>query len=601
MVLRTQTAVGTRVYDLSAFGGGASVFEKQRDENRRKKPNQQQRHQDVVLLQDYEFPVASNCVRVSADLNFVGATGVYPPQLRVYDVHGMGLKFQRGLDSEAIDLNFLNLDYSKIALLQRSRWIEIHAQGGRHHRLRIPSEGTCLTYLPWSATLCSSSSSNGSSSTNSSSKSSVYLLDLESGCFLEPWPCSSSIGFCCFHSELLPIVAVGETSGRVECFDARCGKAVALLRAGDRDVSITAGAFSPDSLEMAVGTSSGKCLLFDLRFPNPLLHFEHRNFAAVNTLQWLRPPSAAASAAAAPAPADVDNVPSASASPAVAPGSSMEAAASSASGSRRIASCDGVSIKVWSASASYSPSSAMAPLLASIEAPLVWENPVAPRNDKAEQQQLQRQKEQQQQRVVRFSSFTFYGDSGLVLASTDHKQMGAYFIPSIGLAPKWCPMLDSLTEELEEQQQAGDGTAAAAAASFASLQFLTEQQMEQLNAHQLIGTPLVTRYLHGYFIARELYDKLKAAAEPFAYEAYRQQKIKQRLEKKKTMRIQVRRKLPKTNAEFAEKLQKTLESTKVTGSKREKREAAVAAELLQDSRFSKLFSNPDFQLEQETQ
>lgn len=72
-------------------------------------------------------------------------------------------------------------------------------------------------------------------------------------------------------------------------------------------------------------------------------------------------------------------------------------------------------------------------------------------------------------------------------------------------------MLDGITEELEEQQQSGDGSAAAAAASFSSLQFLTEQQMQQLNAQQLIGTPLVTRYLHGYFIARELYDQLKAS------------------------------------------------------------------------------------------
>jgi len=27
--------------------------------------------------------------------------------------------------------------------------------------------------------------------------------------------------------------------------------------------------------------------------------------------------------------------------------------------------------------------------------------------------------------------------------------MGAYFIPSIGQAPKWIPFLDNITEELE--------------------------------------------------------------------------------------------------------------------------------------------------------
>lgn len=194
--------------------------------------------------------------------------------------------------------------------------------------------------------------------------------------------------------------------------------------------SITAGAFSPDSLEMAVGTSGGKCLIFDLRSSRPLLQFEHRNFAAVNTLQWLRPPAATVSAAAA-----VED-PS-WAAPAKAAPTAVQDTAHTSSGGRRVASCDGVSIKVWSASAASCISGSNARLLASIEAPLVWENPVAPRNDKVEQQQLQRQKEQQQQRVVRFSSFTFYGDSGLVLASTDHRQMGAYFLPSIGLAPKY--------------------------------------------------------------------------------------------------------------------------------------------------------------------
>ena len=62
---------------------------------------------------------------------------MYTVQIRVYDVHGLGLKFQRGIDSEAIDMLFLSSDYSKFALLERARWIEIHAQGGRHHRVSV--------------------------------------------------------------------------------------------------------------------------------------------------------------------------------------------------------------------------------------------------------------------------------------------------------------------------------------------------------------------------------------------------------------------------------------------------------------------------------
>ena len=54
----------------------------------------------------------------------------------MYDVHGLGLKFKRGLDNEVIDFQFIGEDYKKFALLQNNRWIELHAQGGRHHRVR---------------------------------------------------------------------------------------------------------------------------------------------------------------------------------------------------------------------------------------------------------------------------------------------------------------------------------------------------------------------------------------------------------------------------------------------------------------------------------
>ena len=41
-------------------------------------------------------------------------------------------------------------------------------------------------------------------------------------------------------------------------------------------------------------------------------------------------------------------------------------------------------------------------------------------------------------------------DSGLIVAACDASRIQAYFVPSLGPAPRWCSFLESLTEELEE-------------------------------------------------------------------------------------------------------------------------------------------------------
>lgn len=40
--------------------------------------------------------------------------------------------------------------------------------------------------------------------------------------------------------------------------------------------------------------------------------------------------------------------------------------------------------------------------------------------------------------------------SGLFMLATDAQRVGAYFVPSLGPAPRWCSFLEGLTEELEE-------------------------------------------------------------------------------------------------------------------------------------------------------
>jgi len=40
--------------------------------------------------------------------------GTYKPRVRCYDVHQLSMKFERGLDSDVVQFQFLSEDYAKV-------------------------------------------------------------------------------------------------------------------------------------------------------------------------------------------------------------------------------------------------------------------------------------------------------------------------------------------------------------------------------------------------------------------------------------------------------------------------------------------------------
>jgi ribosome biogenesis protein ENP2 len=58
---------------------------------------------NVELLQQFEFSEASNRVRTTRDGHHVIATGTYKPQMRVWDLDRLALKFERHSDAENVD------------------------------------------------------------------------------------------------------------------------------------------------------------------------------------------------------------------------------------------------------------------------------------------------------------------------------------------------------------------------------------------------------------------------------------------------------------------------------------------------------------------
>lgn len=57
----------------------------------------------IELIQHFEFPEASNRIKCTHDGNHVIATGTYKPQMRVWDLDQLALKFERHTDIENVD------------------------------------------------------------------------------------------------------------------------------------------------------------------------------------------------------------------------------------------------------------------------------------------------------------------------------------------------------------------------------------------------------------------------------------------------------------------------------------------------------------------
>ncbi|GMP88540.1 hypothetical protein CsSME_00040498 [Camellia sinensis var. sinensis] len=94
--------------------------------------------QRVDLIQDLRFETATSRIKATPDGEYVIASGIYPPQVKVYELRELSLKFERHLISEIINFQVLADDYSKIAFLCADRSVCLHAKYGSHYSLRIP-------------------------------------------------------------------------------------------------------------------------------------------------------------------------------------------------------------------------------------------------------------------------------------------------------------------------------------------------------------------------------------------------------------------------------------------------------------------------------
>jgi len=501
-----------KVYNLSA---GKSLPQFLEDA---KKKNKSLRYDDdfrrrLDLLQDFEFQISSSRVRVSADGEYIAASGNYPPEIRLFETRELGLKCSRGLDHEIVDFLFLGDDYRKIAMLLDDRTIELHAQYGRHHRLRVPKAGRSLCFDSESCVLFVGGTGPE-----------LMRLDLEAGTFLPPVQLKKIEevhGVCA--NPVLPIVSCAGDGGIVESYDLRDATKplqslqVCPVKAGAEHRShVTCCAFSESGMQFAAGTGAGVVRVYDVRSSRPVTERNHMNGYPIVSLAFHERGTG-----------DTNNL--------------------------LVGSADSKSVKVWDASSGV--------MAASVES------------------------------ASTINHLTFCPRSGLFFTANDTTRVGVYFVPALGLAPKWCSFLDNITEELEESTQK---------TTYEDYHFVTQEDLEGLGAGELVGTKFLQPYMHGYFMNNQLHGKLKAAANPFAFEEYKKQRTVDKLEAKRTMRTKVKKGKVEVNKDLHQKLQVNVDEADLEGvSKKRRATGEKAKSLLADDRFQALFADPDFAISEQ--
>jgi len=456
----------------------------------------------------------------------------------------MGMKFERYIDADPVDMQMLGEDFGKLAILTADRSLSFHAPYGHHHTIRIPSFGRALSYEQTTCDLLVPASAGQ-----------VYRFDLEEGRFKSPFNCTSG-GTCIAVSPTHPLSAVGCEDGIVRCFDNRVSEQKPIAAIDIAAATDGMGFHNPDDLmsslpgeltsihidsagmNMVCGTKSGCVPLYDMRSSKPLHIKEHQNGLPIHTVLFHK-------------------------------------------GSNSVISSDAKLIKIWHVNHSQ-----VGEVIANIES------------------------------KVNLTHLTVSGDtkdpsahnSGLLLCASEDPRMQAYYCPALGAAPRWCSFLDTITEELEEEnlvrqaQGLDDANSNSNQPTIQSVyedyKFVSREEVENLGISNLVGTNLLRAYMHGYFISASLYSKVRAVANPFEYEQYRKRKIKQQIEDKQASRISAKfskrardRLVPKVNADFAQRLNEKAKATK-------NEVAASAKSVLSDARFSLLFQNPDFHIDE---
>mmetsp|Transcript_19112 Transcript_19112/g.38996 ORF Transcript_19112/g.38996 Transcript_19112/m.38996 type:complete len:388 (-) Transcript_19112:4102-5265(-) len=233
------------------------------------------------LIPEFYFPNVIQKTKETKDSNFLVASGLYPPQIKCFDLDKLSLKFLRHLDYEILDFQILSSDWKKIVLLRNDRYIEFHSKSGCHYQLKLPSFCQDLTLDPESSILYIPSVT-----------SEIFRLDLSEGKFLSPIKDNSSCFLSCSGiSPVSSLLAFGDSLGVTRFWDPRVLK---------KPIGKTSGGYFTQKIKNAVSTirfdenfsytcyighKLGQTLIYDLRSFIPIISKSTEACLPVNSIR----------------------------------------------------------------------------------------------------------------------------------------------------------------------------------------------------------------------------------------------------------------------------------------------------------------------------
>lgn len=522
----------------------------------------------IELIQGFEFPEASNRIKTTRDGHHAIATGTYKPQTRVWDLDELNLKFERHSDAENVDFIILSDDWTKIMHLQNDRTIELHTQGGFHYRTRIPRFGRSLAYHFPSCTALFSASGHE-----------IYRLNLEQGRFLSPLVLQDDDiqGVNCIDiNPAHHLLAFGvDGNGTVQFWDSRSRSSVGVLRVPTNRLlshtvrSTMPGVDNTDTLSIGITALASRSDGLSYAIGTSTGH------TLLYDIRSSRPFAIKDQGYGLP----IRNL--------------TWIEGGRLAGDGMVLSADKKVVKIWDRN---SPSSNFVS--------------ITPAND--------------------LNHIHHVPGSGLFLTANEGIQMGTYYVPALGPAPRWASFLENVTEEMEDSTTRN---------VYEDFKFVERNELKTLGLDHLIGTPALKPYMHGYFLSLHLYDTARVIANPFAYAEHREKLVKERMEKMAETRIRAKKgssvgtgtgvggEEVKVNKALAERIERELEKEKKKEDRRKKRRDAKGGDdedamdvdvdadadeekqtpsdlakptLLNDPRFKDLFLNPEFAVDETT-
>lgn len=555
----TFTATGTHTKLYTVNGGvapghtqpdwlGSTLTRAHRDKAKKKRKPIAPGTEGKSLIQDFDFPEASNKIKSTSDGRYMIATGTYKPRMKVFDLDELAMKFDRVTDSENIDFCTLSTDWTKTIHLQTDRTLDLHTQTASLYRVRIPKHGRALAYhFPSCDALCGGAGSE------------LWRLNLEQGRFLAPFQLSeevlgiNTIDINPVHGLISLGTETESGEGTIEFWDHRAraragrlslpcsslgGGPISTLATTQNSVPISVSALASrlDGLTIAVGTSSGHTLLYDLRAATPHTTKDQGYGLPIKKIEW--PTSIAASGFG--------------------------------QNEGFVATADSNVVKIWSRHTTEN---------------LVSVNPVSPIND-----------------------MHIYPESGLIFLANEASPMTGYFVPALGPAPKWCRFLENMTEEMEESKE----PAIYDDYKFVSDSELKALVLDHLIGTPALRPYMhgyfvdLRLYAKAKAIANpfayiEHRDKLvKEKLEKQQESRIRASKAHQKSHEADKMleEIKINKELAERILEQETKLQRKRQQDHSLDAEQKGKDTALNGSLLQDSRFKDLFTNEDFEIDE---